>query len=74
MERRRRGGIYGEVSNVSLEASFKLGIRGAEEDGLLFEPKVPARVSLGGDKSKDIFVKIFGDGDCEGNEDMLAYC
>ena len=70
----RGGCIYGEVTNVSLEASFRLGIGGVQEDGLLFELEVPARVLSVDDKSKDISVKICGDRDCEGNEDVLAYC
>ena len=73
MERRRGGGIYGEVTDVSLEALFRSGIGGVEEDGSLFELEVPARVSSGGDRSKDISMKIFGDGDCECIEDMLTY-
>ena len=70
---RRRGGIYGEVTDVSLEASFRLG-GGVEEDGALFELEVPAKDSSGDDRSKDISVKICGDEDCEGNEDIVANC
>ena len=74
MERRRGGAIYGEVSDVSLEASFRSGIGGVEEEGSLFELEVPAKVSLGDDSSRDISMKICGDEDCEGSEDMLTYC
>ena len=74
MERQRRGGIYREVTDVSLEVSFISGIGGVEEDGSLFELEVPTRVSLVDDISKDISMKISRDGDSEGNDDILANC
>ena len=73
VKRRRGGAIYGEVSDVSLEASFRSELGGVEEEGSMFELEVPARVSSGGDRANDISVKICGDEDCEGSEDMLAY-
>ena len=68
---RRGGGIYGEVRDISLEALFRSEGR-FEEDGSLFELEFLAKDSSSNDRSKDISVKSYGDGDCEGNEDILT--
>ena len=44
------GGVYEDVIDVSLEASFKSEIWGVEEDGSLFELEVPVRDSSGDDR------------------------
>ena len=70
----KRGRYIWRSLRCIIKALSRSGIGGVKEDGSLFELEVPARVSSGGDRLKDISVKICGDGDCEGNEDILPYC